>query len=119
MIHFAVQENDFDFRLYAWQEMLPLCFDTNQVTYARYDSYYVEMLKNLDQSHPGLKILILKKKLTAKAQQKYPCRTAIDQRGQQSINGYAKTTDKLPSSFSLLLPQKNSSPIQAAKFVIF
>ena len=108
IIHFAVQENDFDFRLHAWQEMLPLRFDTNQVTYARYDSYYVEMLKNLDQSHPGLRILILKKILTAKAQQKYPYRTAIDRRGQQSINRYAKTTDKLPSLFSLLLPQKKS-----------
>ena len=81
MIHLAVQENDFDARLHAWQEMLPLCFDTSQVNYARYGSYYAEMLKNLDQSHPGLRTLILKKELTAKAQQKYPCRTAIDQEG--------------------------------------
>ena len=83
MIHLAVQENDFDSRLHVClpPSMLPSYFDTNQVNYARYGSYYVEMLKNLDQSHPGLRTLILKKELTAKAQQKYPCRTAIDQEG--------------------------------------
>ena len=36
MIHLAVQENDFDCRLFAWQEMLSLYFATNQVNYARY-----------------------------------------------------------------------------------
>ena len=54
MIHLAVQENNCDCRLYALQEMLLLYFATNQVNYARYSSYYVEILKNLDQSHPGL-----------------------------------------------------------------
>ena len=38
MIHLAIQENDFDSRLYAWQEMLPLYFATSQVNYARYGS---------------------------------------------------------------------------------
>ena len=119
MIHLAVQENDFDSRLYVWQEMLPLYFATSQVNYARYGSYYAEMLKNLDQSHPGLRTLLLKKGLTAQAQEKYPCRTAIDQRGEQSINREAKTTSKLPSFFFLLLLQKKTSQIQTVKFVIF
>ena len=32
MIHLAVQEKDFDSRLYAWQEMLPLYFATIKLT---------------------------------------------------------------------------------------
>ena len=81
MIHFAVRENDFDCRLYARQEMLSLYFAANQVNYARYGSNYVEMLNNLDQSHPGLRTLLLKNGLTAQTQEKCPCTTAIDQRG--------------------------------------
>ena len=29
MIHSIVQENEFDYRLYVWQETLPLYFATN------------------------------------------------------------------------------------------
>ena len=47
MIHLAVQENEFNCRLYVWQEVLPLYFVTSKVNYARYGSYYVEMLENL------------------------------------------------------------------------
>ena len=94
MIHIVVQENEFERRLQAWQEMLPFYFAINLVNYARYGSYYVEMLKNLDQSHPGLKALLSKQGLTAQAQERYLCRTSIDQRGEQSINRDAKTTGK-------------------------
>ena len=75
MIHSAVQENEFDYRLYVWQEILPLYFATNQVNYARHGSYYVEMLKSLGQSNNEVRKLLLKKQLTAQAQEKYPCRT--------------------------------------------
>ena len=75
MNHSTVQEKEFDYRLNAWQEILPLYFAANQVNYARYRSYYVEMLKNLDQFHNGLRKLLLKKEVTAQAQEKYPCRT--------------------------------------------
>ena len=61
--------------------MLTLYFATNQVNYARYGSYYVEMLKNLDQFHSGLRTLLLKKGLISQNQEKYPCRIVIDQRG--------------------------------------
>ena len=77
------------------------------------------MLKNLDQSHPGLRTLLLKKGLTAQAQEKDLCKTAIDQRGEQSINQDAQTTGKLPSFFFLLLPQKKTSQIQTVKLAIF
>ena len=117
MIHLAVKENEFACRLYAWQKMLPLYFATNQVSYAKYGSYYVKILKNLDQFHPGLRTVLLKKGLTAQAHKKYPCRTTVDQRGEQSITRDAKTTGKLPSFFFLLLPQTKTSQIQAAKFI--
>ena len=92
--------------------MLPLYFATSQINYARYGLYYVEMVKNLDQSHPGLGTLLLKKRLTAQAQEKYPCRTAINQRGEQSINRDGKATGKLQSFSFLLLPQKNSRKLK-------
>ena len=65
MIHLAVKENEFACRLYAWQKMLPLYFATNQVSYAKFGSYYVKILKNLNQFHPGLRAVLLKKGLTA------------------------------------------------------
>ena len=105
MIHLAVQENEFDCRLYAWQEILPLYSATNHVDFARYGLYHAEMLKNLDQSHHGLRTLILNRRLTAQALEKCPCRTAIDQRRKQSINRDVKTRNKLPSFFFLLLPK--------------
>ena len=61
--------------------MLPSYFATNQVNYARCGSCYVDMLKNLDQPHHGLRTLLLKKGLTTQAQEKYPCRTAINRKG--------------------------------------
>ena len=54
MIHSAVQENEFDCRPYCMR-------GKNQVNYAKYGSYYVEMLKNLDQSRPRFRTLLLKK----------------------------------------------------------
>ena len=33
MIYSTVQENEFNYRLYAWQEILPLYFAANQVNY--------------------------------------------------------------------------------------
>ena len=73
------------------------------------------MLKNLYQSHPGLRTLLLKKGITTQAPEKYSCRTAINQKWEQSI----KTTGKLLSLFFLLFPQTKTSQIQVVKFLIF
>ena len=83
--------------------MVSLYFAKNQINYPRYGSYYVEMLKNLHQSHPGLRTILLKKGWAAQAHEKYPCRTAIDQREKRSINQDAKATGKRLSFFFLLL----------------
>ena len=89
-IHTAVQENDFDLRLFGWEYFVPYYFAFNKMNYARYGSYYLEMMKSIDTLYPGLKNMLTEKGLSAQAQNKYPLRTAIDQRGEQTINRDAK-----------------------------
>ena len=43
--HAAIQTNDFKMRLDAWEGVLPYYFIFNKVNYARYGSYYVQVLK--------------------------------------------------------------------------
>ena len=50
--HLAVQENDFDQRLLEWKFFLPMYFALNKQNYARYASYYVGVLQNIDILHP-------------------------------------------------------------------
>ena len=71
---------------------MPLYFATDQLNYARYGSYYVEVLANIETLYPGLKQLLEKTGLSVKTQEIYPSRVAIDQRGEQTINRDAKTT---------------------------
>ena len=92
MAHTAVQENQFDMRIHAWEYWIPLYFATNLFNYARYGSFYLETLKTLDHLHPGLKEMLSKYGLSVQGQDKYPHRTAIDQRGEQTINRDAKTS---------------------------
>ena len=55
VIHTAVQENDFDARLAAWNYFIPLHFTFNKTNYARYRSFYVETLISIEEKYPGLK----------------------------------------------------------------
>ena len=64
MAHTAVQENDFNMRINSWEILLPYYFALNMFNYARYGS----------------------------SQDRHPLRTAIDQRGEQTINRDAKTS---------------------------
>lgn len=91
-IHIAVQENDFDLRFYAWQFLIPFYFALDKQNYARYGSFYVETLKNIDRIYPGLRSLLEKKGISVLGQSNHNIRTAIDQRGEQTINRDAKTT---------------------------
>ena len=94
MAHAAVQENNFEMHMQAWAYWIPLYFATNMFSYARYGSYYLEMLKNIDQMFPGLKELMKKSVLSVQGQERYPHRTAVDQHGEQTINRDAKTSGK-------------------------
>ena len=89
--HTAVQTNDFEMRLDAWERMLPYYFYFNKNNYARYGSYYVQMLKCIDDNYEGLKDLLSVDGLSVQAQKSHPLRTSIDQRGEQTINRDAKT----------------------------
>ena len=48
----------------------------------------------MDNLYPGLKELIQENGLSVQAQDSYPLRTSVDQRGEQTINRHAKTSDK-------------------------
>ena len=91
MAHTAVQTNNFDMRTLSWEKFLPFYFALNMVNYARYGSYYVEVLKNMEENYPGLRNMLKNTGLSVQAQNRYPLRTAIDQRGEQTINRDAKT----------------------------
>ena len=91
LIHSAVQENDFAQRLEGWSRIMPYFFSLNKANYSRYGSYYIQKLRTLEKSHPGCKELISGKGLSVQAQDHYPLRTPIDQRGEQTLNREAKT----------------------------
>ena len=90
LIHSAVQENDYALRLEGWIRMMPYFFALNKTNYSRYRSYYIQQLISLDRTHPGCKELIEIKGVSVQAQDQYPLRTAIDQRGEQTLNREGK-----------------------------
>ena len=61
LIHTAIQENDFDLRLYCWRFYIPFYFAMDKQNYARYGSFYVETMININRIYPGLKPLLEKK----------------------------------------------------------
>ena len=87
----AVQENNFEARLFCWKYFLKFYFILNKTNYARYGSYYLAVLQNMDGLYPGLKTLLKDKGLSVQAQERYPLHTAIDQRGEQTLNKDAKS----------------------------
>lgn len=57
----------------------------------RYGSYYIHTLVNVDVLYPGLKSLLETVGISVQGQSNHSLRTAIDQRGEQTINKDAKT----------------------------
>ena len=97
IIHTAIQENNYDLRRYAWEYMLPFYFSLNKTNYARYGSFYVKCMENTDSLYPGNRELIEDKGLSVQGQGNYALRTAIDQRGEQTINRDAKVAGGIKS----------------------
>ena len=89
--HAAIQTNDFEMHLNAWQRVLSYYFIFNKMNYARYGPYYVQVLKEIESKYPGLKEFLFPSGLSVQAQETHPVRTAIDQWGEQTINKDAKT----------------------------
>ena len=92
LAHTAIQENDFEMKVFAWQSMLPFYFYFNKLNYARYGTYYLQQLTHIELLYPGLKPLLMLKGMSVQAQTVHPVRTSIDQRGEQTINKDAKTS---------------------------
>ena len=95
LTHTAVQENDSNMRVLAWEKMLPFYFYFNKMNYARYSNYYPQHLTHIEKLNPGRKELLMAKGLSVQAQKVHPVRTAIYQRGEQTINKDAKTTGNI------------------------
>ena len=74
-------------------------FATNKVNYARYGSFYLHTLIHLDNIYPGLRDLLKRNGISVQGQESYPLRTAIDQRGEQTINRDGKTSGKRNSIY--------------------
>ena len=90
LTQYAVQENNYNARLYCWKCFRKFYFALNRRNYARYKLFYVGLLQNIENIYPGLKTLLETKGLSVQAQNRYPLRTAIDQRGEQTLNKDAK-----------------------------
>jgi hypothetical protein len=56
------------------------------------ESCYIYTLVNIDVLYPGLRELLETVGISVQGQSNYRLRTAIDQRGEQTINKDAKTT---------------------------
>ena len=94
-----MQTSDFDMRLDAWDKMSPYHFAFNKKNYARYGTWYVQTMKEIDHRYPTLKELLKSTGLSVQAQTAYPVRTSIDQRSKKSIKQDAKT----PGNFIVFL----------------
>ena len=86
LIHYTVQKKNFSLRLYGLKKVLLFMFVSNKQNYARSGSIFVNSLENLEQTHPGCLKLIQDKGISVQTKDEYPCRTAIGQRGEQTIN---------------------------------
>ena len=83
--HLAVHDNNLDLRYYCYKFFLPLYFALHKTNYARYASYDVKMLENMEVLYPGLKDLLSEKGMSVQAQERFPLRVPVDQRGEQTV----------------------------------
>ena len=81
LAHTSVQENNIDMLIAAWNKFLPMYFALNKINYARYGSFYVHTLINMDNMYPALRNLLNDCGISVQGQESYPLRTAVDQRG--------------------------------------
>ena len=65
----------------------------NKYYYHQYGSYYAGTLDNIEEFYPDNKKLQSKEGLSIQSQDRYPLRTAVDQRGEQTINRLEMDTE--------------------------
>ena len=67
-------------------------FSLNKQNCSRCRSCCVNTIENLSDTHPGGREFIQEKRLSVQGKEKYLCRTAIDQREEQTVNRDVKTS---------------------------
>ena len=81
---------DLSLKLQSWGNVLPLCFTTNKVHYARHGTYHIQHLKQLDNFHPGTFEEI--ESFASERRKNYGITQAVDRAGEQIYMRNAKTT---------------------------
>ena len=67
MAQTAVQENNMEMRILAWEKMLPYYFYFNETNYTRYGTYYIQQWCHLETLYPGMKPLLEVKGISVSA----------------------------------------------------
>ena len=93
---FSINTNDFDLRHKCWKDSLPFCFATNKQNYARYGTYYIIQLKNINLTHPGAKEELQEMGLSVSRNQ-FNIRQSIDGGREQTFMQSSKTTGDVKS----------------------
>ena len=95
-LHYSINVNDFHLRLKCWRELVILCFPTNKKNYARYGSYYIELMQNLPNTHPGAVEELLEKGISVRRND-MGIGQSIDGAGEQTFMRSAKTRGGIKS----------------------
>ena len=88
--HTAVQEGKLDERMCTWEFFLPFYFSTNKHNHARHGTWYIHQIRNRDPLHSGDEVTF-----SVQLQARHKIQTAVDQRGEQSLNKDAKTVGSI------------------------
>lgn len=89
-LHYSLLSNDFDTRLLGWREMLPSFFFFDRTHYARYGSFYLRSLENIETTHPGAKEELLVSGISVRRNH-FGIGQAVDLAGEQTYMRNAKT----------------------------
>ena len=87
----ATKENDFDLHISSLQQMCPLYFAYDHHNYARYTTFYLLPLINVDKTHPGLQKLLRNNGFSVSRSNVPGCSNAVDITIEQTINKSAKS----------------------------
>ena len=88
--HTAAQEGTFGGRMCAWEFFLPFFFSTNKYNHARHGSWYKHQIRKRDSLHSVDEIIF-----SVQSHARYNLQTAVEQRGEQSLNKGAKTVGSI------------------------
>ena len=90
-MHFAINTNDYELRRKMWAELLKLSFVMNKQNYARFGTFYMTQLANLDKTHPGAREEIESKGVSV-CRNNFGIRQSVDGAGEQTFQKNSKTS---------------------------